>query len=336
MKLIDLFEQELMPGEKRIHTDIKVRNLEAIQEKIYKLKDHIYSSEILKNEYGKDPALQAALTNLVSRLERKLEYLNRMRTRPITSQTRMIQTLQTECSEFIQVLKQVSTAHSVRYLYRGMRGDASVVEGRSRTDRQPKDSVSALSDLLDHHLANLGFEALRRNSIFTTTSYSFAERYGDNVYIIFPKNGFHFLSTNERDMVLDSVTRIADDHLVQEYTRAVKQWIQDTQPAHIEDELMRELKDYLSWGGFSYVIKLINRMVELGEPYNVPPELIKQESDFVSDESVRQSLKPNQTDLATPMESGFEILINGSYWALKVDEWKSILNQELFGVDPYY
>ena len=79
MKLLDIFEQEspspLQPGEKRERKDIKIRDLQEIDAKLFKLRDSLYDSEYLKDKFAQDKALQDALTNLQKRVQLKISYI---------------------------------------------------------------------------------------------------------------------------------------------------------------------------------------------------------------------------------------------------------------------
>lgn len=333
MKLWHLFEQDfesdLQPGEKRERNEFRLRDYKAIENRIWELQNNIEKSEFLKSTYKQDAKLQAALTDLMQRLERKKEMLGKAMDRPSASVDRMVQVLETECSDFLQVwrkLNQDTWRH--KWLYRGQRSSASVLEGRSRDDRKVKDSNSELSKILDNILEEMGFRALRSNSIFVTSSYSFAEAYGNHVYLIFPKNGFSFLSTRERDLVLENPTQIADQDMINNYLEDVKTWLsQERDKVPDNTHWVLELSDYLSWHSFTNVMKSIKKLDESG--YAVPEGLKREVSEFITPHSVKETLDPQQTDLEEPMNSGYEIMINGSYWALRADQWVDVIHPKL-------
>lgn len=91
------------------------------------------------------------------------------------------------CSEFLEVAKSTKN-----FLYRG---DSNHIEdffiGRTKEDRNPLNSMPHEQIGFDAAIANLGFKALRSNSIFCTTKRMWAASYG-RCYIIFPMNGFDF------------------------------------------------------------------------------------------------------------------------------------------------
>lgn len=336
MKLLHLFEQasDLQPGEKRVRPDIRIRNIADLEARISQLQDHIDQSAHLKHTYTSDPELKAALDRLIDRLSRRKDLVHKLTQHPTRSQRTMVQILEQECSEFLVTLRKVNVhAWSHVWLYRGQRGSASVLEGRSRIDRTPKDSRSDLSDLLDEHLENMGFHALRRNSIFTTTQRSFAKDYGDNLYLIFPKNGFHFLWTSQKDLVMDSIIYLADQDLVRKYMTEVQTWLTENKSKWGEsDHNASDLANFLSWPNVSDTIRLVHDM-SMEDTYEVPAHLIISQSDLVTDHSVKKQFRPQQTDLEAAMHTDHEILINGTYWALRADLWEDYLHHALIQPD---
>ena len=93
-----------------------------------------------------------------------------------------------------------------KFLYRGTQDNEaagrSAFIGNSRENRRPKDSSSKASEQFNHCLKELGIEALRSNSIFTTSDLTRTGSFGDP-YIIFPLNSAKFSWTNQDDLVLD-------------------------------------------------------------------------------------------------------------------------------------
>lgn len=114
---------------------------------------------------------------------------------------RYFKTIETQCSQALSIFKSEK-----KFLYRGIRNtpyDAFV--GKPRQDRKPKDSSVGQQERLDTALASAGFKALRKNSIFATSVGSRAAMYGQ-VFLVFPKNGFHFTwSTRFDDLIIDDM-----------------------------------------------------------------------------------------------------------------------------------
>ena len=99
------------------------------------------------------------------------------------------------CSEILQVYKNANG-----FLYRGMKppdarpsltAKSSVFVSTIRKNRKPVAIPSAYHTLYHKAFLDLGFEATRKNSIFTSTRGT-AGSWGSGVYIIFPFNGFKY------------------------------------------------------------------------------------------------------------------------------------------------
>ena len=324
MKLWELFEhvdlEPLKPGEKRIHAKLAMKNLQAIETKINQLRNSLLNSAVLKDKFTQDTSLQAALDKLIARVRLNLSYLEKMKSRPAAGPTKMVDILNNECSEFLAIVKR-----NDRFLYRGLRDTASVFEARSWQNRQPKDSSNDISLRFDQALNNAGFQALRSNSIFTTTDYHFANSYGSQVYMIFPKNGFNFLTTNTRDLLLNHWEKLADERVIYEFADKLNTWGLANVETWTYTQLAKRIK---------YHSELINLLADhfgyMGNPYNIPQEFNKTMEDFVTDDSIMQQLEPTQTSIDESMREGREILIHGEYWALKRDDWENFLSKRLW------
>lgn len=332
MKLFDLFEQTsepLAPGEKRFVNNVTVRDLEKIERKLSELQDVLYHSESLKDKMHKDPVLVKTLTDLIIKVRRKRELLSKVQARPTTSQMNIVQTISRECSDFLNVIK-----HTHMFLYRGIRNDESVFEGRSRDDRATKDSKSEISDEFDKIMAAHGVTALRHNSIFTTTNSARASGYGHNVYMIFPKNGFHFLSTTSADLILDSWHQLADHDAVNKFVQQLKSWIRDN---NVDMSNHSQLDWYISVDRVQGIFSEIeNNFYAYDNNLQLPEEFNKSMEDFVSSSAVIERFEPNTTDLASAMLSQNEILINGEYWALKRRDWMNLANTHFLSTTSQY
>lgn len=328
MKLFDLFEQTvepLSPGEKRFTTDVKVRNLMKIMDKLTELQDIIYHSESLKAMMQKDPQLVKTLDDLITKVSKRKELLDKLSTKPTTSQMNVMRTISQECSDFLSVVKRTG-----KFLYRGTKDDVSAYEGKSRDDRRAKDSKREISDAFDRIMAEYGVKALRHNSIFTTTNLSRARGYGFNVYMIFPKNGFDFLSTTSEDLILDSWYQLVDKNAVNEFVQRLKAWFIDNNIsldgtnlgwALDADRVQRVMSE------------LENHFIGQDDPYTIPQEFNKHMEDFVSSAETLERFQPNFTDFVSAMRSPNEIMIRGEYWALKQKDWHQLV-EHMFLQEP--
>ncbi len=325
MQLTDLFEAlgDLLPGEKRYPKDVTLRDIEAVERRIYELRDAVDKSEALKNLFKNDKELQAKLTQLQDRVTRKVEILHKVKERPTQGMARMWQILETECSEFIPQMQQAG-----KLLYRGTREHVGQFEGRSRWDRQTKDSSTEVSNKFDEIMSELGVQALRSNSIYTTSSYGFASAYGDNVYIIFPKNGFHFLGTNKRDLILERWGQLMDQDKLQQLWKELDEWGRANVADWKDTSIARSIR-YEEW---DYVYRQVKENFEWEDnPNNLPEKFKVDEKEWVTPEGVQKEYEPNTTDLAEAIRSGRELLINGEYWALKKRLWEDAVRSRYLG-----
>jgi hypothetical protein len=327
MKLCDIFEKfekdptPLEPGEQRAYADTTIRNINLINDKIRELEDLLHKSRSIKDAYMKDADLQRTMSNLITRLNRKQDYMIRLKQRPTTDQQNIINELKQECGDFIEIAKKANA-----FLYRGLRSYTSAFEGRSRTERKSLHSKSEISDYFDDAMQAHGVKALRKASIFTTTDKKFAGTFGYTVYLIFPKNGFSFLSTNQRDLILDDWIKIADRDKISEFFKELAAWME----ANIAEYTSHNLWISLQYNYLDSRFYNLQQNFADENPLKLPEQFNKTMKDFVSYESVIQRMEPNTTDLVRPMESEVEILVNGEYWAVRADQWETLLRRVFF------
>jgi hypothetical protein len=108
----------------------------------------------------------------------------------------LIAKVQTECSEYLTAVK-----NTKRIWYRGATYKGQVFQGTTPNSRKPMDTDADVQEYIDKLFSEMGFKALRSNSIFCSADYTATERYGDAMYFIVPKNGFAFTwSPGVRDL----------------------------------------------------------------------------------------------------------------------------------------
>ena len=324
MNLNDLLREaigDLLPGEKRIRSDLQVKNFQKINDRLEELKVALYRSDDLQLIIKRDPDLVRKLESVKQKIQRKIDLLTRAKSKPVSGQQKLWQLLETECSDFIPVMQSAQ-----KVIYRGVSSVESVFEGRSREDRTPKDSNKQVSAAFDQALSELGVKALRSNSIYTTSNENFASTYGWNVYMIFPKNGFDFLGTSIRDLILEDWTQLADMDAAKSMLRELDNWGKDNSDNWRNTDLYRNIL-YQEW---KWAFKEIKDNFEDGNPLNIPSQFNKSLKDFVSAESVQRNFDPNTTDLEGAIENGKELLIRGEYWALKKSDWFDAVSRHFF------
>jgi hypothetical protein len=107
----------------------------------------------------------------------------------------LVDRIETESSYYLSIYKRTG-----QVLWRGVQKTNGVLayESRSVTDREPMTSDNFLTMKFDQALRELGFQAVRSNSIFATGDYEFAGGYG-YPYIIIPKNTAKFTWSEKVD-----------------------------------------------------------------------------------------------------------------------------------------
>ncbi len=95
------------------------------------------------------------------------------------------------CSNILSTYKETGNV-----LFRGVTGKTNTAKlflGQSRNDRKPIASSNEIyAQICDLYLKLAGFTALRGNSTFCNSDYDEVMWWGDEVYIIFPINGFTY------------------------------------------------------------------------------------------------------------------------------------------------
>ena len=367
------FPQDLKPGEvDDISGDYKSRDISAIDNRIKNLRNSMHAT----NALSKYPELAIPFKELESQFRRKVELSKKMRDRPTASGKKLTDMLEKECSEFIGYMKQ-----SGSFLYRGTgyittkKFDANgkiekisdpnkpydytatVFTSKPFESRQVMTSSNEMQELFDKMLKKLdpNWKALRSNSIFTTTNESFARSFGKGpIYLIFPKNGFEFLSTSERDLVISGITQfIPYNHnssptptdeanaTLKQFFEGFSDWAREETDgkqnypdwgySNIKDSL--EYDNYIS--AFQYLLKKLKENSRLPPEHQIKfPEKYTSLSleDVIKPEWFKESFHPtnDKNDFVFAMESGKELLIHGEYIAVLKDTFRDNLAAHFF------
>jgi hypothetical protein len=257
--------------------------------------------------------------------------------------------IKTECSDIIAELKKTET-----FLYRGSKTNVQARMGIPNPNRRAKDSKQDISDIFNQVLIASGFAATRQNSIFATTRHADAEDYG-TIYYVFPKNGFDFMYTTERDLILhnDAWFRIAKDRAVEDWADKIVKWVRANvkKPSGQRDP-NNWLDPHEQYG------ELMSRITRLQEALRYKdkrriPRLASELDDMLTDEDVPDALKPKitlantepsrlldmfkptDTNLAYALTKGLEICFaNAGYYQINSED-KNLSNRvkaEIFGL----
>jgi hypothetical protein len=102
-------------------------------------------------------------------------------------------------------------------LYRGVSSDrGTFIQGKPRTDRQALDMPPSVHRALDAAMKEMGFSAVRSNSLFATSNENEASSYG-TVYVIFPTDGFDFTFYKDATDLFTQANEFLKDHNVKPF-----------------------------------------------------------------------------------------------------------------------
>lgn len=203
-----------------------------------------------------------------------------------------------ECTDALHLFK----ANPNKFFYRGFYDSApEIFKDTPRTDRKPKDSILWVSELFDIALTKLGHKALRSNSIFVTSAFETAERYG-TPYYIFPVNGYDYTWTKWRDIVLN--INEAEDILDSDLFDTI---VHDPNFNHGE-----VFKKGVSLEQFK---ESLNKLFKGG---------ISLDDDNIIDlQKFVEKFQPSKDHIQKPLQSQREICIRGAYYAINCNRYRT-------------
>jgi hypothetical protein len=215
--------------------------------------------------------------------------------------TKLIENIAKDCSQVIPFYRLTG-----KVLLRGVKGQKDAYIGRSWENRKPTNSFPQLQKLYDMVLQNKGFKALRSNSIFTTSSSVFAEKFGF-AYIIFPKNGFEFHWNRYRqDLVLEIPEELLNFDYVIDVLDDANEWSLKKFNKRINTNRYKAVANIESF---------IKKLQDIGYPKadKFTPK------DFINYEYIEEYIGPTKTNFKKGLLSGNEVLIHGEYYAIKLE-----------------
>lgn len=254
-----------------------------------------------------------------------------------TKLIKLLNGLSVKCSDAIASMKAADT-----FLFRGAERDGDAYISKPFDKRRTMTSVAEVQQFYDKKIAEVGFKALRGNSIFTSGDRTLSSGFGSIQYMIFPVNGFSFTySTNpeKRDIV------IGTDSLNEWVDKSIVEWLWDvifTDPtrraefARRRDWSVDSLGDrgypesyskynIMGWNGFmdhsNYHtdFSIIRAMKGDGLFGGVDGEIPEDREDLISGDSIVKSMSLSNTDFAGALRSGNEICVRGRYYAINCD-----------------
>ena len=232
----------------------------------------------------------------------------------------LVNKIKTECSDIISVLKGTN-----KVLYRGIKGKGDAFVGSPRTNREPRDSSKINQIYYNAWLTRKGIAARRDNSLFVTSHRAFAWRFADgntnNMYVIFPKNGFKYSwSTRHDDIVIDAADIINEVLLDQIGNKVFKKYGSNSK------EVLETLRgtDHLLTAGQMSSAKIF---IEYLNQLDIPEFKKLTIENFYSDDSFEDYYNVIDTELDRAIDSGHEICVTGEYIAVRESLYNQIKGQ---------
>lgn len=230
--------------------------------------------------------------------------------------------IQSDCGAYLKEVKKAKA-----WLYRGTSGSDAFV-GKSWLSREPKDSNKQAQLLFDQMLAQLGFVALRSNSIFTTSDFWHTKEFSQKTYVIFPvDNQSNYTYTTSSDLILDSPADVA-------MNPEALQNLKDELHRHlitIQNQMgkkvplsLRELLYFTSmmWSTWSSIQLRLARFIKATKGvYPIPDKFTKVDhvAHHTTPATFVKKWNPQQTNLAKALKNRYEVYVSGTYYALDAE-----------------
>jgi hypothetical protein len=250
--------------------------------------------------------------------------------------------IRSECSNFVKTYR--STGQVLYRAHPGSKGP--LFKARSFERRMIRDSNAQAADLFDAILENMGIEARRRNSIFTTSDWDQATNYGAHVYVIVPTNSADFSwSRTQKDTLLTrsflarSVYRTAEPN----YTIEELAWIKGTVDEYIrrteqqpntlpdgernrEKRLVLNKLNQIKTSGYvlsallDYDLSVFGDFARVQRHIQSNIDLMLRNTDV---DKVQAAYQITDQNFDAALRSGHEVLIHGEYYAIEHDLYES-------------
>lgn len=351
MILHELFEAHdpLTPGKKRALE----LNLADLLEKYASVKQYHDQLASFLNEIP--PGMEQELADLEKEykaaIQQEVENIKKYTNESKIS--KFVKGLEKKCSDAISDMRKAE-----KFLYRGTRQFKDAYISRPHTARSTMSSYSEMQELYDQKISEVGFKALRSNSIFTTSNLRFAKNFGTHIYLIFPVNGFSFTwSETEDDIILKSEklrswinmdlvkslwSEIVDNEKNKRiFIRLSRLSYMDPDSFNLDTEFtdrdISTLESYylylnenriLEYDGFlgseyrDYEITALKKMKKHGliqDKNNIVDSLDSSLSSLISGQTIVDNMKLRNTGFYEALQSGHEITINSLYYAISID-----------------
>jgi len=255
-------------------------------------------------------AYQQAVANLQD-LQSQAKKLNALSKTVVTNTDidNLWNRIKVECSDYLAACGRAQT-----WLYRGMgsKENRPAFLEKSPEHRKPVDSNPMLVRSFDQSLQQLGFVARRENSIFCSSNRDTAGAFG-HIYVIFPRNGFDFTYTNEREIILDELEQVLSTKYITSWHQAVK---------NIAKRSLNQFPLLLVNATAHQMWFIVQRNRDILLSQGFPQNLIDNLRD---PEYIERKYKPQKTNLYNALQQSHEVYVHGEYYALRWDFYRKSL-----------
>lgn len=219
------------------------------------------------------------------------------------------------CAEILDLYKNTG-----KVFFRGEKGMPNIFRGSSRVNRPARDSVKEISRLVDDCWLNLGFEAVRNNSVFASSDRSIASEFG-TVYVIFPIRGFKYTYINQSDVVFDNYKQIMPLDVYNTIDDKFHTWA-DTQTL----PYFHNWSNYFIGKGYT----LEQTIAELKELLPNDEYIQKLTVDQLIDcKYLAKKYQPRKDNLRVALSEYNETMIKGTYYAFAFETYNKELSRKL-------
>lgn len=154
----------------------------------------------------------------------------------------IIHEIKENCSQILQIYKK-----NKKFLYRGIKSTSDkIIKIKPKENRKPLDMEENIHNFLVEVFKNLHPEVNRNNSLFLTSLKWSASHYG-MVYIMFPKNEFKYLWSEEIedlfeyiDYYFENLCKENDNIIILEDKNTLNDYVFE-----IKEEYLQEVKKYM-------------------------------------------------------------------------------------------
>jgi hypothetical protein len=236
----------------------------------------------------------------------------------------VVNRIEKECSKYLKIFDNTS-----KVLYRGTSSTGAVFEGESIENRRTKDSNTAKTVEYDTILKSLGIEARRSNSIFTTSDRSQANRYGNTMYVIIPKNtAVYSWSRQQKDVVLDKQVNfikhpIKLQNIIKKEMSATRSLFRTG--SDVKSKLLYKYLDYLDDILYIFSLSKFPLYFEWIAKYFPKSPILKYVDILLNPtaeiKQFQMEYQITDKDFKLALASGYEVLIHGQYFAIKNENY---------------